>query len=91
MECRLASMRLGIPNSVASNWAQQLNPTVGDLNKRIANIEATNLVRHYTWTHVPHMGNTEKFQPEGVFPLLGGQMNSASSTDAHLRKMGDIV
>jgi hypothetical protein len=33
----------------------------------------------------------KKIQPEGVFQLLGGQMNSALSTYACLRKMGDIV
>ncbi len=95
MECRLACMRSGIPNSVAmemaSTWAQQLNPSLGDLDECIADIEATNLARHYTRKHVPHLGNMKKMQPEGVFWLLGGQMNSASSTNARLRKLGDIV
>jgi hypothetical protein len=44
MECRLACMRSGIPNLVATDtWAQQLNQSLGDLDERIANIEATNL------------------------------------------------
>ncbi len=64
MERRLASMRLGIPNSVAmeiaSNWAQQLNLSFGDLDEHIANIEATNLACHYSQTHVPCLGNIEK-------------------------------
>jgi hypothetical protein len=64
MDRRLASMRLGIPNSVAteiaSNWAQQLNPSLGDLDECIANIEATNLARHYAQICTPHLGNIEK-------------------------------
>jgi hypothetical protein len=44
-----------------------------------------------THGHVPHLGNMKKNQPERVFGLLEGQMNSALSTDARLRKMGNIV
>ncbi len=95
MECRLACIRSGIPNSVATEmaytWAQQLNLSLGDLDERIADIEATNLARHYTRTHVPRLGNMKKMQPEGVFLLLRGQMNSASSTNTRLTKTGDIV
>jgi hypothetical protein len=95
MERRLACMRSGILNLVAtelaSTWAQQLNPSLGDLDEHIADIEATNLSQHYTWTHMPRLGNMKKMQPEGVFWLLGGHMNSASSTNARLRKTRDIV
>ena len=84
-----------IPNLVttemASTWAQQPNLSLGDLDERIANIEATNLAQNYTQTHMPRLGNMIKMQPEGVFRLLGGQMNSALSTNACLRKTGDIV
>jgi hypothetical protein len=76
MEHRLACIRSGIPNLVAtemaSTWAQQLNPSLGDLDECIADIQATNLAQHYTWTHVPYLGNMKKMQPEGVFQLLGG-------------------
>jgi hypothetical protein len=95
MECRLACMRSGIPNlvatEIASIWAQQLNPSLGDLDECFTDIEATNLARHYTRTHMPCLGNMKKMQPEGVFRLLGDQMNSALSTNACLRKTGDIV
>jgi hypothetical protein len=95
MERRLTCMRSGIPISVAtkmaSTWAQQLNPSFGDLDEHIDDIEATNLAQHYTRTHVPQLGNMKKMQPEGVFWLLGGQMNSASSTNTRLKKTGDIV
>jgi hypothetical protein len=69
MECRLTCMRSGIPNLVAtesaSTWAQQLNPSMGDLDVRIADIEATNLARHYTRTHVPRLGNMKKCDLKG--------------------------
>ncbi len=45
-------MRSGIPNSegtqLVSGWAMQLSPELGDLDERIAAIEANNLARHYT-------------------------------------------
>jgi hypothetical protein len=93
MERRLASMRSGIPNSVAMeiDWAQKLNPPFGYLDECIADIEMTNLAHHYTWTHVSCLGNMEKPQPEHLFRFSGGQMNSALSTDARLRKTGDII
>ncbi len=40
---------------------------------------------------MPCMGNMERQQLEGVLRLLGGQMNIAVSTDAHLRKARDIA
>jgi hypothetical protein len=40
---------------------------------------------------MPRLVNMKKMQPEGVFQLLGGQMNGALSTNARLRKMGNIV
>ena len=44
MERRLANLRSGIPNSVAtqlaSGWARQLSPELGDLDESIAKIEA---------------------------------------------------
>ena len=88
-------MRSGIPNSVAtqlaSGWAMQLSPELGDLDERIAEIEANNLARHYTCTHVERLGFLPKPRPEGVFRLLGGQMNSAASAETRLRKTGDLV
>jgi hypothetical protein len=69
MERRLACMRLGTPNLVAtemaSTWAQQLNPSLGDLDERITNIEATNLAQHYTQTLVPWLSNIKKCNLKG--------------------------
>jgi hypothetical protein len=85
MERRLANLRSGIPNSVAtqlaSGWARQLSPELGDLDERIAKIKANNLARHYARTHVERLGFLPKPRPEGVFRLLGGQMNSAASAE----------
>ncbi len=95
MERRLAKLRSGISNSVAtqlaSGWARQLSPNLGDLDERIAKIEANNLARHYARTHVECLGCLPKPRPEGVFQLLGGQMNSATSAETQLRKTGDLV
>ncbi len=56
MERRLANLRSGILNSVAtqlaSGWASKLSPELGDLDGPIAEIEASNLARHYAHTHV---------------------------------------
>ena len=67
MEQKLACMRTGIPNSVAtdmaSTWAQEQNSSLGDSDERIFDIEATNLAQHYTWTIMPRLGNMGKLQP----------------------------
>ena len=88
-------MRSGIPNSVvtqlASGWAQHLSTSLGDLDERIADIEATNLARHYARTHVTRLGAISKIRPDGVFRLMGGQLNSAASIETRLRKSGDLV
>ena len=95
MEWRLANMRLGIPNSVATklaaSWAQQLTPALGDLDERIADIEASNLACHYARTHVERLGSVNKIRPDGVFRLWGGQMNSAASTETRIQKTRDLV
>jgi len=95
MEQRLANLWSGIPNSVAtqlaSGWARQLSPELGDLDERIAEIEASNLARHYARTHVERLGYLAKPRPDGVFRLLGGQMNSAVSVETRRRKSGDLV
>jgi hypothetical protein len=71
MEWRLAKLRSGIPNSVAtqlaSGWARQLSPELGDLDEHIAEIEANNLARHYARTHVERLGSLPKPRLEGVF------------------------
>ena len=89
MERRLSNLKSGIPNSVASQlalgWAEQLSPELGGLDERIAEIEANNLARHYARTHVEQLGHLTKPRPDGVFRLLGGQMNSAASTETRLR------
>jgi len=88
-------LRSGIPNSVAtqlaSGWARQLSPELGDLDERIAEIEASNFARHYARTHVERLGYLAKPRPDGVFRLLGGQMNSAASAETCLWKSGDLV
>jgi len=91
----LANLRSGIPNLVATQlasvWARQLSPQLGDLDEHIAKIKASNLARHYARTHVERLGYQTKPRPDGVFRLLGGQMNSAASAETRLWKSGDLV
>jgi len=41
-----------------SSLSEKLNPTLGDLDECIAQIEATNLARHYKWMHLSQMVTT---------------------------------
>ncbi len=86
---------VGIPNSaatkLAAGWAQQLTPTLGNLDERIADIEASNLAPHYACTHVERLGSVNKIRSDGVFRLLGGQMNSAALTETRIWKTRDLV
>jgi hypothetical protein len=82
---KLAGMKSGIPNwvttAMAGEWAGGLGDNITDLDRGIAEIEAVNLAKHYEQWHVPPLGHMENLQPDGVFCILGGQLNSASSLE----------
>ncbi len=84
-------MKSGVPNwaatALAGKWQSGLSPDLTHLNKGIAEIEATNLARHYTCWHVLRLGQMEQQWPDGVFRFLGGQLNSASSMEVRMRKV----
>ncbi len=88
-------MKSGVPNWVATalarEWAGNLGNDITDLDRGIAKIEAANLAKHYIWWHVPQLGHMENPRPDGVFRILGGQLNSASSLDVRARKILDVV
>jgi hypothetical protein len=94
MERRLSAMKSGAPNwattAIAGEWRSGLPPNLTDLDDGIAEIEAPNLARHYARWHVPHLGNIEQQHPDGVFRFLGGQLNSASSTEVRTCKVDDL-
>ncbi len=48
------------------------------------------MARHYARWHVPRLRNIEQQRPDGVFRFLGGQLNSASSTEVRTRKVDDL-
>ena len=87
-------MKSGLRNSTAMklavSWAQQLNPVLGDLDEHIANIEASNLARHYSRTHVERLGSVNKIRPDGISRLLGGKMNSAALAETRIWKTRDL-
>ena len=88
-------MKSGVPNWVATTlageWSENLGDDIADLDRGIAEIEATNLAKHYNRWHVPRLGRSDTPQPDGVFCILGGQLNSASSLEVRGRKTKDIV
>jgi hypothetical protein len=94
MERRLAAMKSGVSNwaatAIAGEWQSGLPPNLTDLGDGIAKIKAPNLARHYACWHVPCLGNTEQQCPDSVFRFLGGQLNSASSTEVRTRKVEDL-
>ncbi len=71
-------MKSSIPNwaatALAEEWQSSLSPDLTDLDKGIAEIEATNLARHYTRWHVSRLGQMDQQRLDGVFRLLGGQL-----------------
>jgi hypothetical protein len=95
MERRLAGMKSGNPNWVATalagEWAGNLGNDIKDLDQGIAEIEAANLAKHYARWHVPRLGHMENPRPGGVFRIFGGQLNSASSLDVCRWKIADVV
>jgi hypothetical protein len=95
MERRLAGMKSGVPNRIATKmadeWSASLTEDMGDLDPRIAEIEAANMAKHYHRWHVERLGTMTSPRPDGVFRILGGQLNSASSAEVRSRKVKDVV
>jgi hypothetical protein len=95
MERRLAEMKSGVPNWVATalagEWAGNLGNDIMNLDRGIAKIKAANLTKYYKWWHVPRLGHMENPRLDGVFRIFGGQLNSASSLNIRARKILDVV
>jgi hypothetical protein len=93
MERRLANLKSGVSTwaamDLAAQWSMGLK--CQELDATIAEIEAINLAKQYNRWHVPRLGSMSQQQPEGVFRILGGQLNSASSLDVCSRKTWDII
>ena len=85
MERRLAGMKNGVPTAEAAGlsreWASSANVDIlQGMDTGIADIEATNLAKQYTRWHVQRIGHMEQTRPDGVFRIMGGKLNSASSS-----------
>jgi hypothetical protein len=95
MERRLAAMKSGVPNwaatAIAGEWQSGLSPDLTNLDEGIAEIKAAILARHYARWHVPCLGSMEQWWPDGTFRFLGGQLNSASSTEVRAHKVEDLL
>jgi hypothetical protein len=63
MERRLAGMKSGVPNWVATTlageWSENLGDDIANLDRGIAEIEAANLAKHYNRWHVPRLGRLD--------------------------------
>jgi hypothetical protein len=57
----------------------------------IAHIEAANLAKQYARWHVQRLGHMEQTRPDGVFHIMGGQLNSACSLEVRARKTRDTI
>ncbi len=88
-------MKTGVPNwvatSLAGEWSETLGEDFTDLDDGIAEIEAANLAKHYHRWHVLRLGTLENPRPDGVFCILGGQLNSALSLEVRSRKVKNVV
>ena len=62
---------------------QTFDPTV-------ISIEAAEAQKSYDRWHVPRVGEMCTSRPQGIYRLMGGQINSASSTASRDRKVADI-
>ena len=88
-------MKTGVPNwvatSLAGEWSETLGEDFTNLDDGIAEIEGANLAKQYHRWHVQRLGTLENPRPDGVFRILGGQLNSASSVEVRSRKVKDVV
>ena len=72
-------------SEVAEDWTRDLSNF--DLDPRIVEMEAAQIVKRYNRWHVPELGGMTEEKPAGVFRILGGQLNSASTREVRDRKM----
>jgi hypothetical protein len=95
MERRLAAMKSGVSNwaatALAGEWQSSLTPDLTDLNEGIAEIESTNLARHYIRWHVPRLGQMVQQRPDSVFRFLGGQLNRSSLMEVQTPKVVELM
>jgi hypothetical protein len=80
-------------NNMYSNTGSTNDETDKE-NKANSDIEKEELQRaeqELPCWFIPRLGNMQQDRPEGVFCLLGGNLNSASSRDVQNRKISDII
>jgi hypothetical protein len=93
MERRLANMKSGVPNwattDLASQWCDGLKQH--NLDETIVEIESINLANQYAQRHVPRLRSLSQQHSEGVFRILGCQLNSTLSSEVHSCKSREII
>ena len=85
-------MKGGIPtqdiSDEAEDWTRELDNY--DLDARIVEMEAAQIVKRYNRQHVPELGGMNEEKQAGVFRLMGGQLNSASTKEVRDIKIAQI-
>ena len=85
-------MKGGIPtqdiSDEAEDWTRELDNY--DLDARIVDMEAAQIVKRYNRQHVPELGGMKEEKQAGVFRLMGGQLNSASTKEVRDIKIAQI-
>jgi hypothetical protein len=61
-----------------------------ELDNEIEQNERTRARKNKDRWYVPHLGEVPQIQPEGIFHLLGGNLNSMTSKEVRDRKIFDI-
>ncbi len=89
-------MKNGVPAAEASRLSRERASSVDrdillGMDLGIADMEAANLAKQYARWHVQQIGQMEQTRPDGVFRIMGGQLNSASSSEVRARKTSDII
>ena len=88
----IAGMKGGVPSAdipkVAEDWTEDL--TNYDFDPRIVEMEAVQITERYKRWHVLELGGMKEDKPQGVFRLMGGQINSASTKEVRDREIAQI-
>ncbi len=77
-------------NLKSSNESNNEEEEGENYDSDIVNKERSRVVNEAACWFVPRLGNMTQDRPEGVFRLVGGNLNSASSKDVRERKISDI-
>ena len=77
-------------NPSDNNLAETENHADAPVDQTILEIEEEADITYYNRWHVPRLGTMTERRPEGVYRLMGAQLNSISSADRRDKKVAEI-